>query len=103
MNRGLWLHDFNWLLLSMRLALVSMDDWQIGLGCRTAQSVVLFLHLQYGLVEVALLRLDVDVTELSEQLVLEGVVFDLFHGVQVDRVVVRAELLPLEELDRGLV
>ena len=56
-----------------------------------------------GYLQVHLPRLRVYLPQLLEQIVLERVVFDLLDRVEVDRVVVRAELLPLEEVYRGLI
>ena len=56
-----------------------------------------------GYLQVHLPGLRVYLPQLLEQIVLERVVFDLLDRVEVDRVVVRAELLPLEEVYRGLI
>ena len=56
-----------------------------------------------GHLQVHLPSLRVYLPQLLEQIVLERVVLDLLDRVEVDRVVVGAELLPLEEVYRGLV
>ena len=56
-----------------------------------------------GHLQMHLPSLRVYLPQLLEQIVLERVVLDLLDRVEVDRVVVGAELLPLEEVYRSLI